>query len=126
MVRFRITLVVLTNKGLSFISVAVFSTICVFLSKVLLSLPGGFKTPDMCISSGTEKLSPYECGFEPFSAGSGAFDVHFYIVGVLFIIFDLEIVFLYPWAVNLSVLGISGFFSMLVFLLVLTLGFVFE
>lgn len=74
----------------------------------------------------TEKISAYECGFEPFNSGSSTFDVHFYIIGILFIIFDLEIVFLYPWAINLSILGISGFYAMLFFLFVLTLGFFFE
>jgi NADH-quinone oxidoreductase subunit A len=96
------------------------------LSILLLSLPSGFKSANTFVLNGSEKLSAYECGFEPFSAGSGAFDVHFYIVGVLFIIFDLEVIFLYPWAVNLSALGVSGFFSMLTFLFILTLGFIFE
>jgi NADH:ubiquinone oxidoreductase subunit 3 (subunit A) len=75
---------------------AVVLKIVALLSVVLLSLPSGFKSANVFVSNGSEKLSPYECGFEPFSLGSGAFDVHFYIVGVLFIIFDLEVIFLYP------------------------------
>jgi NADH-quinone oxidoreductase subunit N len=74
----------------------------------------------------TEKVSAYECGFDPFGSGVGAFDVQFYVVGVLFIIFDLEIVFLYPWAIHSGVLGGSGFCAMLSFLSILTVGFVYE
>lgn len=73
-----------------------------------------------------EKVSPYECGFEPFSDSRMTFDVHFYIVAILFMIFDLEIAYLFPWAVNLGNLGFTGFFNMLFFLVILTLGFVYE
>jgi NADH-quinone oxidoreductase subunit A len=74
----------------------------------------------------SEKLSAYECGFDPFGSGVSSFEVHFYIVGILFIIFDLEIVFLYPWAVHFGVLGGSGFCAILIFLGILTVGFVYE
>lgn len=71
-------------------------------------------------------MSAYECGFDPFGAGVSSFEVHFYLVGVLFIIFDLEIVFLYPWAVNFRLLGGPGFFAVLIFLGILTVGFIYE
>lgn len=74
----------------------------------------------------TEKVSAYECGFEPFEDSRGRFDVRFYLVAILFIIFDLEVAFLFPWAVSLSNIGLFGFWSMMVFLGVLTVGFIYE
>src|SRR6202790_5290926 len=73
-----------------------------------------------------EKLSAYECGFEAFDDARRRFDVRYYLVAILFIIFDLEVAFLFPWAVSLSEIGLFGFFSMLVFLAVLTIGFIYE
>jgi NADH-quinone oxidoreductase subunit A len=73
-----------------------------------------------------EKISPYECGFEPFDDARRRFDVRFYLVAILFIIFDLEVAFLFPWAVALNRIGLFGFFSMIVFLGVLTVGFIYE
>ena len=73
-----------------------------------------------------EKLSAYECGFEPFDDSRMEFDVRFYLVAILFIIFDLEIAFLFPWAISLGNLGALGFWSMMIFLFVLTIGFVYE
>ena len=73
-----------------------------------------------------EKLSAYECGFEPFEDSRMEFDVRFYLVAILFIIFDLEIAFLFPWAISLGNLGILGFTSMMIFLFILTVGFVYE
>lgn len=73
-----------------------------------------------------EKLSPYECGFEPFDDARRKFDVRFYLVAILFIIFDLEVAFLFPWAVSLSDIGLFGFLSVLGFLAVLTVGFIYE
>ena len=73
-----------------------------------------------------EKLSAYECGFEPFSDSRMEFDVRFYLVAILFIIFDLEIAFLFPWAVSLGGIGPTGFWSMMFFLAVLTIGFIYE
>ena len=72
------------------------------------------------------KLSPYECGFEPFDDARIRFDVRYYLVAILFIIFDLEVAFLFPWAVALNDLGVFGFWSMIVFLAVLTVGFIYE
>ena len=73
-----------------------------------------------------EKLSAYECGFEAFDDSRMEFDVRFYLVAILFIIFDLEIAFLFPWAITLGKIGIFGFWSMMVFLAVLTIGFIYE
>jgi NADH-quinone oxidoreductase subunit A len=73
-----------------------------------------------------EKLSAYECGFEPFEDARRKFDVRFYLVAILFIIFDLEVAFLFPWAVSLGEIGMFGFWSMVLFLFVLTVGFVYE
>jgi len=73
-----------------------------------------------------EKLSAYECGFEPFEDSRSRFDVRFYLVAILFIIFDLEVAFLFPWAVSLGNIGLLGFWSMMIFLGVLTIGFVYE
>ena len=73
-----------------------------------------------------EKLSPYECGFEPFDDARGQFDVRFYLVAILFIIFDLEVAFLFPWAISLSKIGLVGFWSMMCFLGLLTIGFIYE
>tara|TARA_B100000427_G_scaffold306907_1_gene294000 strand:- start:190 stop:558 length:369 start_codon:yes stop_codon:yes gene_type:complete len=78
------------------------------------------KSPD------PEKLSPYECGFEPFNDSRMEFDVRFYLVAILFIIFDLEIAFLFPWAISLGKIGIFGFTSMMIFLSILTIGFIYE
>jgi NADH-quinone oxidoreductase subunit A len=73
-----------------------------------------------------EKLSAYECGFEAFDDSRMEFDVRFYLVAILFIIFDLEIAFLFPWAISLGNIGALGFWSMMVFLSVLTFGFIYE
>jgi NADH-quinone oxidoreductase subunit A len=72
------------------------------------------------------KLSPYECGFDAFSDSRSKFDVHFYLVAILFIIFDLEIAFLFPWAITLHDIGMFGFWSMILFLGTLTVGFIYE
>ena len=73
-----------------------------------------------------EKLSAYECGFEAFNDSRMEFDVRFYLVAILFIIFDLEIAFLFPWAITLGEIGLLGFWSMMIFLAVLTIGFIYE
>jgi len=73
-----------------------------------------------------EKLSPYECGFEAFEDARLQFDVRYYLVAILFILFDLEIAFLFPWAVVLKEIGLFGFLSMMVFLSILVLGFIYE
>ncbi|MPY70599.1 MAG: NADH-quinone oxidoreductase subunit A [Alphaproteobacteria bacterium] len=73
-----------------------------------------------------EKDSPYECGFAPFNDARRQFDVRFYLVAILFIIFDLEVAFLFPWAISLGSIGLFGFWSMVVFLGILTIGFIYE
>lgn len=86
----------------------------------LVSFLIGYKNPDK------EKISAYECGFNPFDDARQKFDIRFYLVSILFIIFDLEVVFLFPWIMAFSFIGIFGFVSMMIFLLVLTLGFIYE
>ena len=87
---------------------------------IIASLIAGPSRPD------PEKTSAYECGFDAFDDARRRFDVRFYLVAILFIIFDLEVAFLFPWAVSLGRVGIFGFWSMMVFLAVLTIGFVYE
>ena len=73
-----------------------------------------------------EKLSPYECGFEAFEDARMKFDVRYYLVAILFILFDLEIAFLFPWAVALKEIGVVGFWAMMIFLTILVVGFLYE
>lgn len=87
---------------------------------VLLSFLRGPRKPNAA------KLSPYECGFEAFSDARIKFDVRYYLIALLFIIFDLEIAFLFPWAVSLKDVGLFGYWSMMVFLAFLTVGFIYE
>jgi NADH-quinone oxidoreductase subunit A len=74
----------------------------------------------------SEKLSPYECGFEAFEDARMRFDVRYYLVAILFILFDLEIAFLFPWAIVLEEIGMFGFVSMMIFLAILVVGFIYE
>ena len=73
-----------------------------------------------------EKVSAYECGFNAFDDARMKFDVRFYLVAILFIIFDLEVAFLFPWAISFGSIGLFGYFSMMLFLLILTIGFIYE
>nr|YP_010620109.1 NADH dehydrogenase subunit 3 [Periphykon beckeri]WAX04145.1 NADH dehydrogenase subunit 3 [Periphykon beckeri] len=73
-----------------------------------------------------EKLSAYECGFNPFEDARVTFDIRFYLVAILFLIFDLEISFLFPWVISLNTIGFFGFWTMIFFLLILTIGFLYE
>ena len=103
-------------------------TIIIFLL-VSLGLSSGFILKNFVFSPkkpDPEKLSAYECGFEPFNDSRMEFDVRFYLVAILFIIFDLEIAFLFPWAISLGKIGIFGFISMMIFLFILTVGFIYE
>lgn len=90
------------------------------LMMVIASLIVGKQNPD------ADKLAAYECGFDAFTDARSKFDVRFYLVAILFIIFDLEIAFLFPWAVTLGDIGMFGFWSMVVFLGILTVGFIYE
>lgn len=92
----------------------------VSLAAVVASLVVGKQKPD------TDKLSAYECGFDAFDDARHKFDVRFYLVAILFIIFDLEVAFLFPWAITLGSIGVVGFWSMMGFLGVLTIGFIYE
>jgi NADH-quinone oxidoreductase subunit A len=96
--------------------------IAIGLSAVILgaSYLLGVQKPD------TEKVSVYECGFDPYEDARNVFDVRFYLVAILFIIFDLEVAFLFPWAISLGSIGVFGFWSMMIFLLILTIGFIYE
>ena len=103
-------------------------SIIIFLI-IALTLSIGFIVINFFLSPNKpdpEKLSAYECGFEPFDDSRMEFDVRFYLVAILFIIFDLEIAFLFPWAISLGNIGLFGFTSMMIFLLILTVGFIYE
>ena len=101
---------------LLFIAIAVGLAVIIVLASYIL----GEQRPD------SEKVSAYECGFEAFDDARSRFDVRFYLVSLLFIIFDLEVAFLFPWAVSLGSIGLFGFWSMMIFLTILTIGFVYE
>jgi NADH-quinone oxidoreductase subunit A len=105
-----------------YLPILVFLGIAIGLALVIVtaSLLVARQRPD------AEKLSAYECGFEAFGDARQRFDVRFYLVAILFIIFDLEVAFLFPWAVSLGAIGMFGFWSMMLFLAVLTVGFVYE
>jgi NADH-quinone oxidoreductase subunit A len=105
---------------LIFIGIAIGLSALFIFAPMLVSSAAGTAKPD------SEKLSAYECGFEPFEDARRKFDVRFYLVAILFIIFDLEVAFLFPWAVSLGDIGLFGFWSMMVFLGVLTVGFIYE
>ncbi len=77
-------------------------------------------------ASDNEKLSSYECGFEPFEDARLKFDIHFYIIAILFIIFDIEILFFFPWALSVKYIGFIGYISFCIFLILITLGFYYE
>ena len=112
----------LTDFLRDYLSIVIFIFVALTLSVgfILLNYLFSPKNPD------PEKLSAYECGFEAFGDSRMEFDVRFYLVAILFIIFDLEIAFLFPWAISLGNLGSLGFWSMMIFLFVLTIGFVYE
>lgn len=107
---------------LTYLPILLFMGVALFISAaaVLGSLLVAKQKPD------PEKLSAYECGFEAFSDVRSRFDVRFYLVCLLFIIFDLEIAFLFPWAISLKEIGMFGFWSMMIFLGILTAGFIYE
>ena len=106
----------------NYLTIIIFLAIALLLSLgfVILNFAFSPKNPD------PEKLSAYECGFEPFNDSRMEFDVRFYLVAILFIIFDLEIAFLFPWAISLGKIGLFGFISMMIFLFILTVGFIYE
>jgi NADH-quinone oxidoreductase subunit A len=106
----------------SYLPILIFLVICAGVVGALVVAPFlvAYRSPD------PEKLSAYECGFNPFDDARMKFDVRFYLVAILFIIFDLEVAFLFPWAVSFGEIGWAGYWSMMVFLGVLTIGFIYE
>lgn len=107
---------------LQYLPILIFLTLAVGLAVIMIVLPYIAAK----IKHDKEKISQYECGFEAFDDAKSEFDIKFYLVSILFIIFDLEIAFLFPWAVSLKEIGVFGFWSMMFFLLVLTVGFAYE
>ena len=105
-----------------YLSIIIFLFIALFLSIgfIVANYLASPSNPD------PEKLSAYECGFDAFDDSRMEFDVRFYLVAILFIIFDLEIAFLFPWAISLGSIGALGFWSMMIFLAILTIGFIYE
>ena len=105
-----------------YLSILIFAFVALILSIAFITINYIFspKNPD------PEKLSAYECGFEAFGDSRMEFDVRFYLVAILFIIFDLEIAFLFPWAISLGSIGALGFWSMMIFLFILSIGFIYE
>ena len=112
----------ITNFLSEYLSIIIFLFISLLLSIgfIVINYIASPSNPD------PEKLSAYECGFEAFDNARIEFDVRFYLVAILFIIFDLEIAFLFPWAISLGGIGALGFWSMMIFLGVLTIGFIYE
>jgi NADH-quinone oxidoreductase subunit A len=110
------------NLLMDYLPIAVFIGVALFIGLALMIAPFlvAVRNPD------PEKVSAYECGFNAFDDARMKFDVRFYLVAILFIIFDLEVAFLFPWAVAFKEIGAFGFWSMMVFLGVLTVGFVYE
>ena len=102
--------------------VLLFAIVATAVSLIMMAVPIIVNRP----RPDDEKVSPYECGFEAFDNAHNRFDVRFYLVAILFIIFDLEIAFLFPWAVTLGDIGMFGFWSMVLFLGILTIGFIYE
>ncbi len=112
----------ITNFLSEYLSIIIFLFISLLLSIgfIVINYIASPRNPD------PEKLSAYECGFEAFDNARIEFDVRFYLVAILFIIFDLEIAFLFPWAISLGNIGLLGFYSMMAFLFILTIGFIYE
>ena len=105
-----------------YLPIAIFIGVALGIGLALMVAPFliAYKSPD------SEKLSAYECGFNAFDDARMKFDVRFYLVSILFIIFDLEVAFLFPWAVAFKDVGVYGFWAMMVFLGLLTIGFIYE
>src|SRR6476620_6252135 len=112
----------MTELLLDYLPLVVFIAVAIGISVALLVVPFlvAYKNPD------PEKLSAYECGFNAFDDARMKFDVRFYLVAILFIIFDLEVTFLFPWAVAFGEIGAYGFWAVMIFLAVLTIGFIYE
>ncbi len=105
-----------------YIGVFIYFIIALALAGIILGLSFIFATS----KADPEKISAYECGFDPFDDARSRFDIQFYLVSILFIIFDLEVAFLFPWALTLNKISYFGFWSMMCFLTILTVGFIYE
>ena len=105
-----------------YLPIAIFIGVALFIAVALMAVPFmiAVNNPD------PEKVSAYECGFNAFDDARMKFDVRYYLVAILFILFDLEIAFLFPWAAVINEIGFAGFLSMMIFLAILTVGFVYE
>lgn len=105
-----------------YLPIVVFFGVAILISVLIAMLPKIFAPHN----PQKDKLSGYECGFQAFDDARGQVDIRFYLVAILFIIFDLEVTFLIPWAINLKFIGVVGFCSMMIFLLILIAGFIYE
>jgi len=105
-----------------YMPIFIYLGVSLILSLIILGLSFVFSVQ----KADPEKVSAYECGFDPFDDARSRFDVRFYLVAILFIIFDLEVTFLFPWAVTLNKVTFFGFWTMMLFLIILTIGFVYE
>ena len=105
-----------------FVGIFVYFFIALALAGILLGVAFIFATK----KADPEKISAYECGFDPFDDARSRFDIQFYLVAILFIIFDLEVTFLFHWALALNQVNFFGFWSMMLFLIILTIGFIYE
>jgi NADH-quinone oxidoreductase subunit A len=110
----------------NYLPILIFLIIAAGLAVVLLVLGTGIGRYFARFHNDRAKLSPYECGFEAFEDSRAKFDVRYYLVAILFIVFDLEIAFLFPWAVALGKIGSAGLFAMSIFLAILVVGFIYE
>ncbi len=113
---------IFNNVAESYYPIFIFFIVAITLACVIFTLPKLIARSN----PSKNKLAPYECGFEPSGNARGQFDIRFYLVAILFIIFDLEITFLIPWSISLKKIGILGFWSMIVFLAILTVGLWYE
>jgi NADH-quinone oxidoreductase subunit A len=110
----------------NYLPVLIFLVIATGLATLLLLLGNGFGRFFSRFHNDRDKIAPYECGFEAYEDTRMKFDVRYYLVAILFIVFDLEIAFLFPWAVALSRIGLFGLLAMAAFLLILVVGFIYE
>ena len=110
----------------NYLPILIFLIVAAALALVLLTLGTGIGRYFARFHSDPAKLAPYECGFDAFEDARAKFDVRYYLVAIVFIVFDLEIAFLFPWAVVLPDIGFFGFASMMVFLAILVVGFIYE
>jgi NADH-quinone oxidoreductase subunit A len=125
--RFDLPFLRTPNEMLSnYLPVLIFLIIAAGLAVVLLVLGTGVGRYFARFHDDRAKLSPYECGFEAFEDSRAKFDVRYYLVAILFIVFDLEIAFLFPWAVALGKIGLTGLVAMSIFLAILVVGFIYE